>query len=87
MVGQVHRDSDLDDTHHRILGSSLRAAGYLDNKTQSAHKLPRHSTDHGDGMVSGDTMNVYIPWYAPESDINILSKPSVINIQPLMKVQ
>ena len=48
---------------------------------------PRYRTDHGDGRISGDTMNVYIPRYEPESDINILIKPSVINIQPLMEVE
>ena len=38
-------------------------------------------------IVSGDTVNVYIPWYALKSDVNISNKPSVINIQPLMEVQ
>ena len=68
-------DTKISNQHNQCKTAS--ASGYT----------PRHSTDHGDGRISGDTMIVYIPWYEPESDINIFIKPSVINIQPLMEVQ
>ena len=59
--------------------------GHLDTVIQNAvtaHKLP--DTDHEDGIVSGDTMNVYIPLYAPDSDMNAFIKLSVISTQPLV---
>ena len=64
----------------------MRAARHVDTVIQNSHsiQIARHNTDHEDGMVSGDTTNVYIPLYAPESDMNVFSKPSVINIQLLI---
>ena len=61
--------------------------GHLDTVIQNAvttHKLPDKIQGHEDGIVSGDTMNVYIPLYTPESDMNDFIKPSVISIQPLV---
>ena len=86
---KVHQDFNLDDTHHGILGAKpihedSWASGYSHTKRSHSTQIARHNTDHEDGMVSGDTMNVYIPLYAPESDMNVFSKPSVINIQPLV---
>ena len=86
---KVHQDFDLDDTYPGILRDKLihedsLTSGYSHAKCSHSTQIARQNTDHEDGIVSGKTMNVYIPLYAPESDMNVFSKPSVINIQPLV---
>ena len=88
--------SDLDDSHPEILGAKLihlrSSIARQDKwdiwiqlyKTQWQHTNCQTNTDHEDGIVSGNTMNVYIPLYAPESDMNAFIKPSVISTQPLV---
>ena len=83
----------LDDTHPGILGAKpihqdiledSWTSGYSHTKRSHSTQITRQNTDHEDGIVSGDTMNVYIPLYAPDSDMNAFIKPSVISIQPLV---
>ena len=86
---KVHQDFDLDDTHpgilrakpiHQDIIEDSWTSGYSHTKRSHSIQIARQNMDHEDGIVSGDTMNVYIPLYAPESDMNVFSKPSIINI-------
>ena len=86
---KVHQDFNLDDTHPGILRAKpihedSWASGYSHTKRSHSKQISRQNTDHENGIVSGDTMNVYIPLYAPESVMNAFIKPSVISIQPLV---
>ena len=72
---KVHQDFDLDDTHPGILGAKpihqdiiedSWTSGYSHTKRSHSTQITRQNTDHEGDIVSGDTMNVYIPLYAPE---------------------
>ena len=53
-------------------------SGYSHTKHGHSTQITRRNTDHEDDIVSGDTMNVDIPLYAPKPDMDTFIKPSVI---------
>ena len=83
--------SDLDDTHPGILRAKLvhlRSSIVCQDKwdiwiqsykTQSQHtNYQTKIRGHEDGIVSGDTMNFYIPLYTPKSDMTAFIKPYIM---------